>query len=246
VLQTFANRKTFSLILGALLFAGLFFFLRSQKPVDATGTLKPSQLDFSHGNAPTQVEVRANEVIKEKAAVPISAELAQKLSASETSKIQILDEVLKSKNDNDPRIDQELTSMSPALHEALFEKYESMEFENRNGRGMITFLIARDFKSSEDGKFLEKVFNESPCTSMANCQQVDSADSHHSGIEQNSLNYPQLAALYQLEAKIEKDPLFLKDRTFFRAASDVIRQAKSFPVPVVQEKAEQISQKYGL
>lgn len=227
--------------------ATLLFFLKSpsEAPADSTG-LKPSQLDFTESNQPKS---NTEDVVGEVTTTTVPAttpESISKLSASDAAKIQVLDEILKSKNDNDPRMDQELKVMSRELHEALYDKYDMMTAENRNGRGTVAFLIARDLKSAEDAQFLKQVFDEAPCTSMANCGQVSQEDSHLGGVEQNSLNYPQLATLYQIESRIEQNPHLLKDQQYRGWVSEVIRQAKRFPVPIVKDKAEQMAQKYGL
>ena len=71
-----------------------------------------------------------------------------------------LEEILKSKNDNDPRLDKDLSDLSLHFHKALYSKYQSLKPEDRNGRGTLVFLVARDLKNSADIEFLQKVYEE--------------------------------------------------------------------------------------
>lgn len=240
-----ANSRIFiGVILGALFIATLLFFLGNQQTETSTSDvgLKPSQLDFTQGNSP-QASTETVEVTSTTISLK-TPESFERLSAVDTAKIQTLDEVLKSKNDNDPRMDQEFKNMSAALHEALYDKYEMMAQEDRNGRGTVAFLIAREMKSQQDADFLKKVFNESPCTSMASCNQVSQEDSHLGGIEQSSLNYPQLATLYQIESRIQQNQNLLKDRSYMNWVSEILQQARQFPVPIVKDKAESLLKRY--
>ena len=121
---------------------------------------------------------------------------------------QELQEIITSKNDNDPRLDQDFKILSEELHYLLIQKYSEIPEEDRNQRGLIVFLISRDLKYLEDLKFLKNIFKENPCLSLNNCNVLDSTDPHHSGIEQSSLNYPQLSALYQLEKQLTTNSQF--------------------------------------
>ena len=138
------------------------------------------------------------------------------LGATDVATLETIEAVVKSKNDNDPRINTELKSLSPDVHQALYAKYKAFPAEDRNNRGLVVFLIARDLKSVADLDFLKKVYAESPCLSLEDCKNVGSDDAHFSGTNQTTMNYPQFAGLYQLEKQLEGRRDLLKDPVFKR------------------------------
>ena len=230
--------------MGALLIAGLLFFSKEKTENNSTQGLKPSQLDFSKSNrilaAPPEPAASAIPKPEKKMEAPSG------LSAEDLRAWATLEDILKTNNDNDPRMDQELKQMSPEIHEALFQKYESLQMENRNGRGMIAFLVARDLKSPADAEFLRKIYQESPCAGLEDCKNVGSDDAHHSGINQTTLNYPQFSGLYEIEARLNEHPEILKNPSIKDGIVGMLKQAAEFPVPVVQKKAEEIRARFGL
>lgn len=236
----------FAFLIGALLTGGLLIYSRQDEP-KSIQSLKPSQLDFSKSNQIQPVPQNYLDV-RETANANVEKKIEAPPGLSETDRRAwiVLEEILNSKNDNDPRMDREFKNMTLEMHEALFKKYASLQMENRNGRGLIAFLVARDLKSPADAEFLRKIFQESPCTSFEDCKNVGNDDPHFSGINQTSLTYPQLASLYQLESKLEKGPEILKDPNMRDEIIALLKQAADFPVPVVQQKAEEIKSKYGL
>lgn len=233
--------------IGALLIAGLFAFAITKKSSndlnETERVIKPSDLDFANSNRP-----------KEPTENPQSTESTEKTTitikrsdlGADQSKWDSVQEIIDSKNDNDPRIDNELRNLSPKMHQALTEKYLELAEENRNGRGLVAFLIARDLKDENDANFLKSVFEESPCTSFEKCSSTSSHDVHQSGMEQVSLNYPQMAILYQVESKLTKDPSLLQNPDQKSYFSRVVGAAEQFPVEIVQNKAIAIKNKFGL
>jgi hypothetical protein len=241
------SKSRLMFLLGALLIAGLFVFLRERRDHGAPlSHLKPSQVDFTQSNqlqtetATTPVEKAASSVDKQ------NANYIPKLPEKDQIRWATLEEILKSKNDNDPRMDKDLKVMSPEFHQALFEKYEAIQPEKRNERGTIAFLIARDLKSPEDAEFLKKIYEESPCTSLADCKSVGSEDPHYAGMNQTTLNYPQLISLYQIDARLSANKELLADANTKDAIAAALRQAAGFPVPAVSQKAEELIQKWRL
>lgn len=175
----------------------------------------------------------------EKQALPL-------LPESEKEAWQALEDVLHSKNDNDPRLDKELADLSLEFHKALFMKYQNLKPEDRNGRGTLVFLIARDLKNKADLEFLQTVYEESPCLNMADCTAPSVDDSTGSGSQETSLNYPQLVGLYQLDMQLSKRPDLLKQPDFRAGVYSLLKTAENFPAPQVHAKAQQIREKYGL
>lgn len=190
--------------------------------------------------APDSTQATKITAVKDKVADKVA-----QLSAAEQKQWQIFQEILKSKNDSDPRLDKDLHQLSDGLHQVLREKYQQLPAENRNERGLITYLLARDLKNIEDLDFLKAVYEEAPCLSLENCGVRSNSDPHLSGIDQTSMNYPQLAALYQLEKQIENNPGRFQDTGMRDHMRALINQAKQFGVPIVRNKAEELAGKFS-
>ena len=241
------------LIIGALLTAGLFLFLnRSNLAPQLTAKItKPSQLNFSSSNQlnPQQNSnspepILSVEIVKdEKTEVSMAV---QKLQGEDRAKWFVFESIFNSKNDNDPQMDKELKKMSIPLHEALYEKYDSLLPENHSGRALIAYLIARDLVTTSDAQFLKKVFQESPCLSLADCKSRTSENSHHSGVEQTTLVIAQLNVLYSLEQKIQSTPQILSDTLSRSHIVQVLIEAENYPVSAVHEKARAIRTRFNL
>ena len=229
--------------------AGLFF-IWGKKSSEATTLLKPSQMDFTNSNRlqePVAVSgsVQAEESISETATSPEPVSV-DALSEPEKKLWANLEEILKSKNDSDPRV-KDLVNLSANFRKALSDKYNSLKMEDRNGRGFIVFLISKELKSGSDLDFLQKVYQEPPCLSLENCAVTSRDDNpHNSGIDQTTMNYPQLVVLYQLDKQLESNPALLTDPAMRAGVLATLKQAESFPVPSVHDRAQKIREKYQL
>jgi hypothetical protein len=235
------------LIFGALLLGALFFFFHHQSEKDSSpakpvATFTPQPPVTVKSSVPTASGIPA----KNQQAVQKQEELTKDLSAAEKKQWQIFTEVLLSKNDNDPRLDHELRHLSPTLKKALETQYSLLPDEKRNERGLVVFLVSRDLSSVEDLQFLESVYQESPCLSLANCGVRGDNDPHFSGLNETSLLYPQVVGLYQLEQQLKARPELLKDPRFRQQTEEVLRSAERFPVPAIQDRARGLKDKYGL
>lgn len=210
---------------------------------------KPSQLNFSNSNAlPTATE-SSNSATAEHSALPSESSQmpsVAKLQGMNLVTWQIFEEILKKKTDNDPRLDTELKNLTPEIRKALYEKYNALSDESRSEKGLVTFLIARDFSSADDTQFLKKVFEEPPCLSLTNCKMAGPEDTHHAGVDQTTLIYPQLVTLYQLEKRLEANPQILKDPILREGVVAILRQAETYQVPKIQDKATQIRARFQL
>ncbi len=245
------------MIAGALLIAGLFFVLKSADSVssfsNSTSNLaKPSQMNFSASNQlQNQLQTvqqpspaSLNESVKEGKAEIFEA--VRKLQGEDKAKWFVFESIFNSKNDNDPRLDSELKKLSVPLHEALYEKYDSLQPENHSGKALIAYLIARDLTTTSDTQFLKKVFQESPCLSLQDCNSRASENSHHSGVEQTTLIIVQLNVLYSLEQKILANPRILEDSAQRSRMIQILMEAENFPVAAVHEKARAIRTQFHL
>lgn len=123
------------------------------------------------------------------------------LKGPDQRKLLILDEILKSRNDNDPRLDTELKVLSPELKRAMTRYYQTIPDERRNERGTIAFLYARGMTRPEEMEFITSILMEKPCLSLSDCSKPDGAHDpeaeHLQGISETTANYPQLTALRQ-------------------------------------------------
>lgn len=164
----------------------------------------------------------------------------------EDSKLKILEQIIISKNDNDPRIDSEFKNLSPDLKLKLQDKYQHLPQEQRNERGLIVMILARELKTVEDIEFLKSIYGESPCLGLENCNVRDVSDPHHSALDQVSLNYPQMVVLHQISRQFEKHPEKFTDSSVRDSVQSLLKLAKKFPVPLVSQKAEEIYTKYGM
>lgn len=238
------KKNQFIILIGALLITGLFLFWPQHEESANSGNLKPSDVDFTSGNYPAEQKKEVTISIAEKE--PVKVQSAGQLSEADQKKWEVFQSILKSKNDNDPRIDRELKSLSPEMHQNLQSAYDQIPIEDRNGRGLIAFLIARDLTTTADVEFLRKIYQESPCLSFQNCGVAAPPDPHIDGINQTSLNYPQLAGLYQLELKLKAQPDLLRNPEMKNHVRDLLREARQFPNDSIQKRAESIISQYGL
>lgn len=207
-------------------------------------------MNFSETNTlPTTVQTGSTSQAASVTTTTTSPQLdtaVSKLSEPDLKAWKTFESILQTKNDNDSRMDQDLKKLSPEMRKALFEKYNSLPAEDRSDRGLITFLIARDITTPDDLSFLKSVFEESPCLSLADCKTVGPDDPHFSSVNQTTLNYPQLNTLFQLEKTLEAHPEYLKDPEMREKFVATLRQAETFAVPVVQQKAQQIRARFQL
>lgn len=234
-----------SLFLGALLLAGLFLFLKQSPSPKVATALKPGQLNFSQSNKLPEPAVPEKPVQTLASTQQISFKI-ENLNTEDKIKWFIFEDVLKSKNDNDLRLDQDLKKLSLPLHEVLYKKYEALPAEDHNGRGLIVYLIARDLKSNEDADFLKTIYQEAPCLSLADCKGIGLDDPHHSSVNQTTLVYAQMAGLYEIEKQIKENPGVLNNQTYRNRFIQILIQAENFPVAEVQDKARAIRTEFGL
>lgn len=160
---------------------------------------------------------------------------------TDRSKLRVLLEILKSKNDNDPRLDQEFRVLSSGLKKLMMDQYTQLAPEARNERGTLVFLIGRAANSQQDLNFLSQVLGEPRCLSLSDCTEaVESSKRDHEHFEnahEVTLAYPQLVALKRMEI-LYKDP---KTKSELKVElKRLIKTAKGSPVPQVAALAAEI------
>ena len=247
------NQLIFILIaFGALTFVGLRFFANQDLSVSTSqAAIKPSQIDFTQSNKisePKTVKLQSNaeQIAAVQKPVEFKSEIEQRFSAFEKKQWAAFNTILKSKNDNDPRLDSDLKKLSQTLSQALMQKYDSLPHEDRGGRGLITFLIARNFATADEADFLKKVFAETPCLSLGNCQTTSEQNPHNSGVDSTTLIYPQQSVLYMIEKQLAENPKRLDNTDYRAGVTQIITQAENYPIASVRDKAKSIKQKFGI
>jgi len=136
------------------------------------------------------------------------------------AQLRILEEILESRDDNDPRLDSEFARLSTRARERMRARYLSLPREARNERGTVVYLLGRD-PSLEDWDFLTRVVSEPPCLSLADCAKAPERDEPHPAMgDEVTLAYPALVALRQAGRALERDPSHGPARAVAVAAAD--------------------------
>ncbi len=166
---------------------------------------------------------------------------------SETSaKLAVLEEILDSKNDNDPRLDRDFNGLSPETKRLFRKKYRGLKPELRNEQGAIVHLLGKNLKSAEDWAFLREVAGAPPCLSLADCsKEMPSTGDHRELGMEITLAYPSMVALNIAERVLdEAGSAGEKTSPAFQEAVGVINAAKNSDIPVVSKKAEELGKKF--
>jgi len=153
-------------------------------------------------------------------------------------KLGILDDILRSRNDNDPRLDSAFNDLSPQTKELFRGTYGGLRPEKRNERGTIVYLLGKNLNAAEDWAFLRNVVTEPPCLSLSDCSKKPTSGGGEEALgDEVTLAYPCLVALKSAQRVLEsgKNPDQLKE------ARSVVDAAKTSKVPAVVKLAEKIS-----
>ena len=152
----------------------------------------------------------------------------------------ILDSILASKNDNDPRLDTDFKKLTRADKKFFKKKYASLPMEKRNERGTIVFLLGREAREAADFLFLKDVLAEKPCLSLSDCTvEYKPGDHPHSETSiEISLAYPQIVALKQAARALEEERAAGRTRSErYQEALATVRAGRLSRVPVVARMA---------
>ncbi|MDD5303937.1 MAG: hypothetical protein PHS14_12625 [Elusimicrobia bacterium] len=118
------------------------------------------------------------------------------------AKLETLEDILRSRNDNDPRLDRDFLGLSDDAKRLFREKYRALAPERRNERGTIVYLLGKNLQTAEDWSFFRAVAAEPPCLSLADCSKP-SGEAGESG-DEVTLAYPSLVALRQARRAAEE------------------------------------------
>lgn len=156
-------------------------------------------------------------------------------------KASLLDEMLRARNDNDPRLESAFNGLPLATRRVFREKYRRLPPEKHNQRGTIVYLLGKNLAASEDWAFLREVAGEPPCLSLADCAKAapDANGTVDAG-DEVTLAYPALVALVQAE-RVLAEKSSAESR---REALAVVRAGKSSAAPAVAEMAAQLEKRF--
>jgi hypothetical protein len=111
------------------------------------------------------------------------------------AKVVELEEILRSRDDNDPRLDRDFVALPSETKDAFRAAYRALPRERLNERGTIVYLLGRNLTAPEDWLFFREVASEPPCLSLADCSKA-SASPGEPG-DEVTLAYPSLVAVRQ-------------------------------------------------
>lgn len=243
--QSQGSMKNFKNYFFIFLFVGLsgFFISKLNHRIDLASKLRmvPNQQKetiIETGEAPsapslTHIQMKNKEELET---------VSKKLSIEDQKRWDLIQQHLSMSNDNDQKVDVELSQLSEPLREKIKEAYSSLPMENRNGRGFLAFLVARDLKSTKDLEFLKGIYEEGTCLSLSDCNAEAPSDPHLDSINNTSLNYPQMVTLYQLRKKIEDNPKILEEPGVKESLMGLLREARQFPAAGISSRAEAIEE----
>jgi len=231
-----------ALVLIALLLCCLIaarFILRrspaaaAQRPLAPVPSSRISEPLPSPGSAAApQAKTVSPKPIPQASAAQTPAKQAPGARISESQeKLNTLEEILASRNDNDSRLDTAFNNLSPETKRLFREKYSRLAPERHNERGTIVFLLGKNPNSPEDWQFLRSVVTEPPCLSMEDCSKPVKLEGNHReiGVEV-TLAYPAIVAVKQAERALKNGSA---------EAASVINAAKSSPSKIVAFTASQ-------
>lgn len=155
--------------------------------------------------------------------------------------VRVLDEILRARNDNDPRLESAFNGLPPATRRVFREKYRRLPPEKRNQRGTIVYLLGKNLAAPEDWAFLREVAGEPPCLSMADCGKAvpGEAGRDDSG-DEVTLAYPALVALVQAERVLSGGG----SAASRSEALAVVRAGKASGAPAVAEMASRLEKRF--
>jgi hypothetical protein len=228
------SRPTFTKLAGAVilvLIIGWGIWYQARAPI----SLRDS--------SPTENQVSAEvEKIEAKGTGLFSVSQTASGKAAESPKLKLLQEILLTKNDNDPRLDSQFTSLSPEFKQELRQFYQELPKESLNQRGTVLFVLAKDLSTTEDLQIFGLALKEEACLSFANCQQPpnESPDDHLDSVNEVSLLYPQMVALNRLENLIHKADFFSHTDDYIREVREILQNATLSKEPRIQQKAQNL------
>lgn len=120
----------------------------------------------------------------------------------ESEPLRVLRDILRSRDDNDPRLDSDFNSLSPGDKDLFKSEYLRTPRERRNERGTIVYLLGKNTTTAGDWRFLRDVAGEPPCLSLADCAKPPDGEGDPG--DDVTLAYPALVALKRAQKALEE------------------------------------------
>ncbi|HBA61417.1 MAG TPA: hypothetical protein DCZ92_11495 [Elusimicrobia bacterium] len=179
-----------------------------------------------------------------RAAQPAAPALSPAADAS--ARLAVLEEILQSKNDNDPRLDSAFNGLSPEAKKLFRQKYRQLPAEGRNERGTVVFLLGKNLKTAEDWAFMRAVLSEAPCLSLENCGRAAKAepDSHSTSGVDLTLSYPAVMVLKRAERILQINRDAGGQDAAARQALELISAGKNSGAKVVADLAAGLEREF--
>src|SRR4051812_35007052 len=108
------------------------FFVLGLFSIIFVGTLGWNWINPLGSPSIQKVEIGSKPSQERQADLTLSKSLEKSLKAETTQKVNLLKEILESKNDNDARLDSEFSNLEPEVLKALENEYHKLPAENRN------------------------------------------------------------------------------------------------------------------
>ncbi|MBK9293786.1 MAG: hypothetical protein IPM57_04965 [Oligoflexia bacterium] len=188
-----------ALILLLLVVCGFYIFSRSSQ------TAKAVLSEATTAALEEPVRVPSNSVLESKNSFLPPQEAAA--NSNVELKLGIFEDIVLSKNDNDPRLDSNLKYLNTEEKQAFMKKYFEQKKESLNERGLIVFLIGRNISSLNDLSFIKNVAQEPECKSFEHCEKThNDPKDEHAGVDGITLAYPQIVALKAIGNYLKSNP----------------------------------------
>jgi hypothetical protein len=177
--------------------------------------------------------------------VPTAPSSAPPISAESLAKLKTLDEILRSKNDNDSRLDRDFNDLSSETKRLFRAKYHGIPAERRNERGTVVYLLGRNLREPEDWAFLREVAAEPACLSLSDCSKkpAPGGDEEAAG-DEVTLAYTSLVALKQAQHALESSRAISTSGAAAKEAMGVIEVGRKSPVRAVSRMAEKLEKRF--
>jgi hypothetical protein len=179
--------------------------------------------------------------------IPIAHPSPAAVTEADRRLLSTLNQILVSKNDNDPRLDKDFKNLSAGTKQLLMERYQTLPMEARNERGTIVFLIGRELTRPEDFAFLAQVTSEAPCLSLSDCKKEGSRspeDVHEEAAISVTLAYPQHVAEKSIENLLDQASQVGADPTRVQEALAALDKMAESPVSSISHKASELQARY--
>lgn len=154
-----------------------------------------------------ETEVLEAKIEEAEIAPPVVERTQRAPDQSVDHKIQILNDILSSGQENDPRLDSEFKVLDPKTKEAVIKFYDEWAPEGRTGRGTMVFLVGRNLNEKTDFDFMGRVLSEPQCLSLIDCNAApESSFEDDQAPTEIALMYPQVVALESIRRILDTDP----------------------------------------